>query len=212
VAKRRKPPRLVPSERRAPPDAAATPAARPRIDVWELVTGVFVLVASLLPGSPWFEYAADIVVTTVIFEFGMAWLGICASGAEAKASRAFRIALVMLGVLLVALAGIHHAIQLDAPGAIVPGLWILASRLRRPAGASAFDPQHCRTIAFEAIAAWCTLLGILALMILFQALSRGSGPVDLSHGGLFAVAWGGFYGTLAFLMPWARRKAMRKRR
>jgi hypothetical protein len=113
--------------------------------------------------------------------------------------------------VLVAAAGIHHAILLEMPAAIVPGLWIIATRLRTPPGATVFDARHCRTITFEAMAAWCTLLGIFALMILYQALFVGSGPVNLARGGLFAVAWGGFYGTLAFVMPKARRMAAKRK-
>jgi hypothetical protein len=186
------------------------PPKLPRVDVWELATGLLVMMATLLPGSPWFEYAADIVVTTVIFEFGMAWLAVFGSGAETKKTRTARIAMIALGVVLVAAAGIHHAILLDIPGAIIPGLWIIATRLRTPPGATAFDPRHCRTISFEAMASWCTLLGIFALMMLYQALFVGGGPVNLARGGLFAIAWGGFYGTLAFVMPMARRMASRK--
>ena len=182
-----------------------------RVDLWELATGLLVMVASLLPGSPWFDYAAGIVVTTVIFEFGMAWLGVCAGGAEKKKTRAARVALIALGVVLVTVAGVYHAITLEHPAAIVPGLWIIAMRLRTPPGTTAFDVRHCRSIAFEAIAAWCTLFGVFTLMVLYQALFVGSGPVNLTQGGLFAVAWGGYYGTLALVMPLARRMAMRKK-
>lgn len=189
----------------------ATRAAWQRIDVFELATGVFVLVASLLPASPWFEHANGIVATTLVFEFGMAWLAMFAHGASFASTRAARIALIGLGAAMVAVAGIYHAMQLERAALILPGVWILAMRLRPPPGVSAFDASHCRCVAFEAMTAWLTLMGVFVVYVLVHALSGGTGPAQMRQDGQFAIVWGGFYAALSLLMPVARRVALRWR-
>lgn len=186
-------------------------AAWQRIDVFELATGVFVLVASLLPASPWFAHANGIVATTLVFEFGMAWLAMFAHGASFASTRAARFALLGVGAAMVAVAGIYHAVQLERTALILPGVWIVAMRLRAPRGLRAFDALHCRCVAFEAMTAWLTLIGVFVVYVLVHALSGGTGPARMQQDGRFAIVWGGFYATLAVLMPVARRVALRWR-
>jgi hypothetical protein len=211
VAKRQKPPRPFRRESRKPASPPAARLAWPRIDVPELATGVFVLIATLLPASPWFAHANGIVATTLVFEFGMAWLAMFAHGASFAATRAARIALVGVGAAMVVIAGTYHAIALERAALILPGLWIVAVRLRPPPGVSAFDAWHCRCVAFEAMTAWLTLLAVFVVYVAVHVLSGGTGPAEMQQDGRFAIAWGGFYATLALLMPVARRLALERR-
>jgi hypothetical protein len=181
------------------------------VDFWELGTGAFVLVASLLPASPWFAHANGIVATTVVFEFCMAWLALCAHCASLTRTRALRIAWIAAGAAMAVAMGTHYAIQLDRPALILPGLWIIATRLRTPRGVGAFDPAHCRCIAFEGVAAWLALIGVFCAYVLVHALSGGTGPAQMRQDGGFALAWGGFYATLAVVMPIVRRLALGQR-
>lgn len=211
MAKRNKPPRPF---RREPDTPAAKPVTRfawPRIDFAELATGVFVLIATLLPTSPLFKHANGIVATTLIFEFGMAWLAMFAHGASFASTRAGRIALLGVGAGMVLVAGTYHAFELQRTALILPGLWIVAMRLRPPPGVSAFDASHCRCVAFEAMTAWLTLIGVFVLYVIVHALSGGTGPAQMTQDGRFAIVWGGFYATLALLMPMARRLALKRR-
>jgi hypothetical protein len=212
VPKRQQTPRPFRHEPRKPAGPPATRFAWPRIDFPELATGVFVLVATLLPASPWFAHANGIVATTLIFEFGMAWLAMLAHVASFASTRAARIALLGVGAAMVVAAGTHYAIQLERAAMILPGLWIVAMRLRPPPGVSAFDASHCRCVAFEAMTAWLTLIGVFVLYVLVHVLSGGTGPAQMRQDGRFAIAWGGFYATLALLMPIARRLALKRRR
>lgn len=211
MAKRKNPPRPFHSEARTSVRPPATRSAWRRIDVFELGTGVFVLVASLLPASPWFKHANGIVATTLVFEFGMAWLAMFAHGASFALTRAVRIALVCVGAVMVIVAGTYHAVQLERAALILPGVWIVAMRLRRPAGVGAFDALHCRCIAFEAMTAWLTLIGVFVVYVLVHALSGGTGPAQMRQDGRFAIVWGGFYAALALLMPVARQLAFKRR-
>lgn len=211
MAKRQKTPRPFRRESHQPAIPPAKRFAWPRIDVWELATGVFVAVATLLPASPWSAHANGIVATTLIFEFGMAWLAMLAHVASFAETRAARIALLGAGAAMVIAAGTHHAIQLDRAALLVPGLWIVAMRLRPPPGVAAFDASHCRCVAFEAITAWLALIGVFVLYVLVHVLSGGTGPAEMRQDGRFAIAWGGFYATLALLMPIARRLALKRR-
>lgn len=211
MAKRQKPPRPFRRESRKPASPPAARIAWPRIDIPELATGLFVLIATLLPASPWFEHANGIVAITLIFEFGMAWLAMFAHGASFASTRAARIALVGVGAAMVVAAGTHHAIQLERAALILPGLWIIAMRLRPPPGVSAFDASHCRCVAFEAMTAWLTLIAVFVLYVVVHVLSGGTGPAQMQQDGRFAIVWGGFYATLALLMPIARRVALRRR-
>jgi hypothetical protein len=211
MAKRSKPPRPF---RRQPGPLATRPAARsawPRVDYGELITGAFVLVSSLLPASPWFAHANGIVATTVLFELAMAWLAMLAHGASFASTRAGRVALVSLGAVMVVAAGTWYAVELGRPALILPGLCLVILRLRPAPGVRAFDPAHCRCIAFEGVAAWLTLVAVFVLYVLVHALSGGTGPAQMRQDGGFALAWGGFYATLSVLMPIARRLALRQR-
>jgi hypothetical protein len=170
-----------------------------------------VLIATLLPASPWFEHANGIVAITLIFEFGMAWLAMFAHCASFAAKRAARIALIGVGAAMVVVAGTHHAIALERAALILPGLWIVATRLRPPPGVDAFDASHCRCVAFEAMTAWLTLIAVFVVYVAVHVLSGGTGPAQMQQDGRFAIVWGGFYATLALLMPIARRLALERR-
>jgi len=102
-------------------------------------------------------------------------------------------------------------VQLERAALILPGVWIVAMRLRPPPGVGAFDASHCRCVAFEAMTAWLTLVGVFVLYVLVHTLSGGTGPAQMRQDGQFAIVWGGFYATLALLMPVARRLALRWR-
>lgn len=200
-----------PSFRAEPRRAAIAPAKRAagsRIDFWELATGLFVLGASLLPASPWFAHANGLVATTLIFEFGMAWLAMFAHAASFAGTRSVRVTLIVVGVAMVIAVGTYYALALDRAALILPGLWIVAMRLRPPPGVSAFDASHCRCVCFEAMTAWLTLIGVFVVYVLVHWLSGGSGPARMPQDGRFAIVWGGFYATLALLMPLARRLAL----
>lgn len=211
MAKRKQAPRPFHSEARTSVRPPVPRSMWQRIDVFELGTGVFVLVASLLPASPWFAHANGIVATTLVFEFGMAWLGMFAYAASFAATRAARIALVCVGAVMVVVAGAYHAVQLERVALILPGVWIVAMRLRRPHGVGVFDALHCRSIAFEAVTAWLTLIGVFVVYVLVHALSGGSGPAQMLQDGRFALVWFGFYAVLSLLMPVARQVALRWR-
>jgi hypothetical protein len=211
VAKRQKPPRPFRRETHKPASPPARRLAWPPIDFAELATGVFVLIATLLPASPLFKHANGIVATTLIFEFGMAWLAIFGHGASHASTRAARIALLGVGAAMVLVAGTYHALELERTALILPGLWIVAMRLRPPSNVSAFGASHCRCIAFEAMTAWLTLIAVFVLYVVVHALSGGTGPAQMPQDGRFAIVWGGFYATLALLMPIARRLALKRR-
>jgi hypothetical protein len=112
--------------------------------------------------------------------------------------------------VMVIVAGAYYAIELERAALILPGLWIVAMRVRPPPGVAAFDASHCRCIAFEAMTAWLTLIAVFVLYVAVHALSGGTGPAQMPQDGRFAIVWGGFYATLAALMPIARRLALRR--
>jgi hypothetical protein len=211
VAKRIRPLRPVRRQPHQDESKAGRFGARSHIDFAELTTGIFVLVATLLPASPMFEHANGIVATTLIFGFGMAWLAMLAYVASFAATRGTRLVLLGVGAAVVIAAGTFHAIQLERAALILPGLWIVAMRLRPPPGVIPFDASHCRCAAFEAMTAWLTLIAVFVLYVLVHALSGGTGPAEMRQDGRFAIAWGGFYGALALLMPMARRVALKWR-
>lgn len=181
------------------------------VDVRELVTAVLVVAAVLIgsDAAPWlFAQSQDIVVSQVLFEFPMALLAVIAGYAEARKSRYWRAALLLFGALGVALAGAVHLLAMDALGGLIPGLWVIYSRLAPPAGVPWFSVLHCKLVTMTTGAAWATLVGALMLLMLLAGMAPAEGDSGEAQGWVYAVAWGLYYVALAFILPAVRRHHM----
>jgi hypothetical protein len=189
------------------------PRGTGQLDLRELATGA-VVVTALMGGSRLWPglhaEASSLVTAQVVFEFPMAWLAVCAGQAVRHASRAMRVACVVLGVLVVALAGSVHALEVDAPWMIASGAWLLAARVAPPRGLAWFGVEHCRAIEVTAGTAWAFLVGALALLMLGSAMTPKPSDVQSAPAFVYAIAWGAYYLSLGVLLPRVRRRLARK--
>ena len=196
------------------PVAVPRPSWTEQVDLRELATGAFV-VAMLLAGSKlWpglYTQASDLVVAQVMFEFPMAWLAVCAGQAIRHAARAMRITCVVLGVLVVALAGSVNALQMDAGWAIASGAWLLAARVAPPRGVEWFSAEHCRAIEITAGAAWTLLLCTFAVLMLGRAMTPPQPDGESAPAFVYAIGWGAYYLSLGCVLPHVRRRFSRPR-
>jgi len=74
-----------------------------------------------------------------------------------------------IGVTAAALAGTVTVFELDAPGAIVGGTFLIVARAARPHDTTWFSVEHRRAIELTAGTAWAYLIGAFALMVVSAA-------------------------------------------
>jgi hypothetical protein len=196
--------------------AANVPAAavvwqsiRQGVDLRELATGIFVVGMALLGSrlSPaLFAEASNILLSQVMFEMPMAILAVGAGGAIKHSTAIKRTASICFGIAAVAAAGILTAISLDAPAAIAAGAWLIVARATPPSGVSWFSIEHCRAIEVTAGTAWACLVVAILLLFTLASMTPAQGGTKTPPGFVYAIAWGGYYLGLAFLLPYVRRR------
>jgi hypothetical protein len=177
------------------------------VDLREVAVGAFVVTMAVLGSqvSPaLFALSMDFIVVQAVFELPMALLAVCAGQALALSAVWKRAVMVGIGVTAVALAGSVTALQLDVPGAIVGGIFLIVARAARPPGTTWFSVEHCRAIELTAGTAWACLIGAFALLMLYSAIFLPPGASE-APGLVYAFVWGSYYLALALVLPRVRR-------
>lgn len=185
------------------------------LDWRELVTGLLVVLTTIVgsQAAPWlFAQAQDVLLTQLVFEMPMALLAVVAGYAEARRSRFWRGFLLFFGAFGVMLAGLVKLLELDAPGGLIAGLWLIYARLAPPAGVAWFSALHCKCVHYTAGAAWALLIVALLVMMVLLSLAPSGDRTGAVSVAIYALCWAFYYTSLAFVLPVVRQYHQKKAR
>jgi hypothetical protein len=182
------------------------------VNLWELLTGLFVLVVGVFGGhfdAAVSKYSDRMVHTTIVYELAFACPGVCALMATQVGDHGplkNKVAQSIVSVLALALGAVFYVLALEkylgeetAKIMLPQSAWVFVGRFYPRAGISILDPRNLFR-GYATCAA--SILWLVAVVMGRFGIQKLCGVFDApTPDWVIAIQWGFYYITLAFMLP-----------